>query len=175
MIDFKNNTIRLLAVLFVIAVIIGLLVSLVLINMNKLGIKENANDVKRTQELKQVQSAIELYYKQAGAYPQGTFFSVWDSNYKHTTNYWSGGDESSLWSTALYDALVKSGYLASLPSDPINSEGGDGNYLGDGAITDQGYIYWSDNGQHYILGTNLEKNGASPDNWGNYQIKGGSW
>lgn len=177
MINFKNKIVWLLIILLVFAVI-GLLVSVALVNMKKVGTEEvgteeKTGDAKRMQELKQVQSAIELYYNQTGSYPQGTFFSVWDSNYGHTTNYWSGGEFP--WSTALYDALVGNGYLGSLPSDPVNSEGGDGNFLGDGPSTDQGYVYWSDNGQRYLLGTNLEKGSASPDNWGNYQIKGGSW
>lgn len=172
MINSKNTIVGLLIILVVVAVI-GLLVSVALINMKGTEGEEKARDAKRMQDLKQVQSAIELYYNQAKSYPQGTFFSVWDSNYGHTTNYWSGGEFP--WSTGLYDALVKSGYLDSLPLDPVNSEGGDGNYLGDGPSIDRGYVYFSDNGQHYILGTNLEKGSVSPDNWGNYQIKGGSW
>ena len=135
--------------------------------------KIRARDAKRIQDLKQVQFALELYYKQTKSYPQGTFFSVWDTNYGHATNYWSGGKFP--WSTALYDALVGNGYLDSLPLDPINSEAGDGNFLRDGPSTDRGYVYWSDNRQRYLLGTNLEEDSASPDNWGNYQIKGGNW
>lgn len=171
MINFKNTIVGLLIILVVVAVI-GLL-AMVLVNMKKVGTKEETSDAKRMRELKQVQSAIELYYNQAKSYPQGTFFSVWDNIYGHTTNYWSGGEFP--WSTALYDALVKNGYLDSLPLDPVNSEGGDGNFLGDGPFIDQGYVYWSDNGQRYLLGTNLEKDGVSPDDWGNYQIKGGNW
>ncbi|MEK7664975.1 MAG: hypothetical protein AAB361_02435 [Patescibacteria group bacterium] len=168
MINFKDKIIWSLIILLILFAI-----GLSLVIIIKMGTEKGARDTERIQELKQVQSALESYYKQAKLYPQGTFFSIWDSNYSHNTNYWSGGEEP--WSTAFYDALVGNGYLDSLPLDPANSEGGDENYLGDAPVTDQGYIYWSDNGQHYILGTNLEKGGVSPDNWGNYQIKGGKW
>jgi prepilin-type N-terminal cleavage/methylation domain-containing protein len=158
--------------LLVVIAIIGLLASVVLVSLNTARAK--ARDAKRQAELNQVQLAIEMYYNQTGSYVTGTFFSVWDSNYGHTVNYWSGGNPP--WSTAFYDSLVGNNYLGQLPLDPVNREGGSGNYLGDGPSTDQGYVYWSDNGQRYILGTNLETSGDPVINsWGNYQIKGGNW
>jgi len=157
--------------LLVVIAIIGLLSSIVLVSLQ--GARAAARDAKRQMELAQVQRALEMYYTQTGSYVVGTFFSVWDTNYGHTTNYWSGGNPP--WSTAFYDALVGNGYFSSLPLDPVNREGGSGNYLGDGPPTDLGYVYWSDNGQRYILGTNLERGGVPSDWRGNYQIRGGNW
>jgi prepilin-type N-terminal cleavage/methylation domain-containing protein len=157
--------------LLVVIAIIGLLASIVLVSLNSARAK--ARDAKRVSELKQIQTAIELYYDRANSYVVGDFFSVWDTTYSHSINYWSTGNPPA--STALYDALVGNGYLNLLPLDPGNREGGAGNYLGDGPPIDQGYVYYSDNGQRYILGTNLERGGASPNYWGNYQIKWGAW
>ena len=157
--------------LLVVIAIIGLLASVVLVSVNSARAK--ARDAKRMEQLKQIQLAIEMYYSTSNAYVIGGFFSVWDTSYSHTTYYWSTGNPPA--NTAFYDALVGGGYLSLLPLDPINREGGTGNYLGDGAPVDQGYVYYSDNGQRYLLGTNLERGGAAPDNWGNYQLRVGSW
>jgi len=157
--------------LLVVIAIIGLLASIVLVSLNSARAK--ARDAKRVSELRQIQAALEMYYSGINSYVVGDFFSVWDTAYGHTTHYWSGGNPP--WSTALYDALVGNGYLNTLPLDPTNREGGAGNYLGDGPPTDLSYRYYSDNGQRYILGTNLERGGASPDAFGNYQIKWGTW
>ena len=157
--------------LLVVIAIIGLLASIVLVSLNSARAK--ARDAKRVSELKQIQIALEFYYDRANSYVAGDFFSPWDTAYGHSINYWSGGNPP--WSTALYDALVGNGYLNLLPLDPVNREGGAGNYLADGPPLDQGYRYYSDNNQRYILSTNLERGGASPDAFGNYQIRQGSW
>jgi hypothetical protein len=112
-------------------------------------------DFEREVTLHGLRVALEFSYKETGSYPIGTFFSVWDNDSGRTTNYWSRGNPPE--STALYDALVDTGLFPSLLLDPINREGGDSNLLGDGPPIDQGYVYWSDNGQRYIVGTNLEK------------------
>lgn len=136
------------------------------------GARAKARDAKRRTELNQVSLALEQYYGQVGSYVSGEFFSVWDSNYSHSTYYWSGGNPP--WSAAFYNALVGGGYMTKLPLDPGNKESGPTGYLGDGSPLDQGYIYSSD-GQKYILGTNLESGGGANNRLGNYQIKGGNW
>ena len=68
----------------------------------------------------------------------------------------------------LIELLVPT-YISTLPADPVNKEGGTGNYLGDNAPTDQGYVYDS-NGTNYTLGANLEKGGTA-SSLGNYQVK----
>lgn len=164
MIFSKNKGFTLIELLVVIA-IIGLLASVVLVSMG--GARAKARDAKRQQELDSISLAIELYYNKTESYPVGTFFSVWNQD--------NWGDPNDPNKMAFYNNLVGNGFLGRLPYDPNNQEGGAGNFLGDGPPTDQGYIYYSNNGQRYILGTNLEGGGASPDNLGNYQIKVGSW
>lgn len=157
--------------LLVVISIIGVLSTIAMTSLN--GARKKARDAKRLQDLKQVQYALEQQYAQAGAYPIGTFFSVWDRNYSHATNYWSTGNPPA--NLTFYNALVVTGHMESLPLDPVNRETGTVSYLGDGPPTDTGYIYWSDNGQRYILGTNLEAGGGASATRGNYQFQGGNW
>lgn len=151
--------------LLVVIAIIGLLASVVLVSMQ--GVRLKARDARRQQDLSQIKLAIELSYNKTGSYVTGTFFSGWDMN--------TWGHPFDPNKMAFYNALVGNGYLAKLPYDPVNQESEPGNSLEDGPPNDQAYIYWSDNGQRYVLGTNLESI-VGPTNWlGNYQIKGGSW
>ena len=120
--------------------------------------RRKARDAQRLNDIQQMQTALEIYYNHNSAYPIGTAFSSWASN----------------WDNAgccinLYNGLVGGKYIVSLPSDPINKEGGTGNYLGDNTPIDQAY-YYNSNGTTYVLGTNLEKGGGAASNAGNYQV-----
>ena len=65
---FSNNNkgFTLIELLVVIA-IIGLLASIVLVNVNKA--RSKARDAKRIVEIKQIQTALDLYYSEHGSYP----------------------------------------------------------------------------------------------------------
>jgi len=63
--SLKNKGFTLIELLVVIA-IIGLLASIVLVSLNSARTK--ARDVKRTADIKQVQTALEMYYDSNGAY-----------------------------------------------------------------------------------------------------------
>jgi len=141
--------------LLVVVAIISLLSSVVMASLNSARAK--GRDAKRVSDLRQVQNALELYYSGSGSYPACRAFSPWNA-----TNWGNGGP------SCLYTALVPN-YIKILSPDPVNREGGSGNYLGDNAPTDQGYVYDS-NGTTYILGTNLEKGGTASI-LGNFQIK----
>lgn len=89
--------------LLVVVAIIGVLASIVLSSLN--AARSKARDAKRITELKQIQTALELYYNDHGAYPNIFCESVFISSYP----YWN-----SCWATLL------SGYISSMPIDPIN-------------------------------------------------------
>ena len=146
--------------LLVVIAIIGLLASIVMVSLNSARAK--ARDSRRMGDLKQVALALEMYYDTNGAYPTGNYFNPWCLNWGYNC------------ATELQDALAS--YLNKLPVDPVNKEAGAGNFLGDDAPTDQGYRYWCDNGQRYILGTNLENvkgRTHSANEYGNYEIRVG--
>lgn len=144
--------------LLVVIAIIGLLSSVVLASLNSSRVK--ARDARRIADLKQISTALEFYYDKNNVYPACRAFSPWNA-----VNWTNSGSPST---GCLYSALVST-YIPSLSADPVNKEGGTGNYLGDNAPTDQGYVYDS-NGANYTLGANLEKGGTASD-LGNYQVK----
>jgi type II secretion system protein G len=103
--------------LLVVIAIIGLLASIVLVSLN--SAREKARDAKRVADLKQIQTALEMYYADNGNYPPSA--CGWDCNgYSYSTD--------SSWD-ALGTYLVS--YIAKLPKDPINNSAGpwnDGRY-----------------------------------------------
>ena len=159
----KNKGFTLIELLVVIA-IIGLLASIVLVSLN--SARKKGRDAKRAAELKQIQTALEMYYDNYNAYPVGSAGSdrgCWINNEGYSSCHPLG-------------ALKDSGLMARVPYDP-----GTNTYTAtspcEGA---QFYSYWSDNGQRYMLGTVQEsKTGSCLCNfgWGQYQIClwGGSW
>jgi len=125
--------------LLVVVAIIGMLSSVVLASLNTA--RGNARDARRQQDLKQIQTALELYYNDNNAYPGETWCD---------SSQGSGGSSCPLggsdWtaSSQIYQALVPT-YIQSLPADPLNT----GNYY---------YNYEPANpaGQNYCIGALLE-------------------
>lgn len=155
----KNKGFTLIELLVVVA-IISLLSSIVMASLS--SARSKSRDARRKSDLHQVQNALALYYNTNGLYPGGYAFSAWSSN-------WSNGGSAA--TIQLYNGLVGGGYISALPADPVNKEGGTGNYLGDNAPTDQAYYYSSpDGGVTYTLGTNLENGGGPASQYGNYQL-----
>lgn len=89
--------------LLVVISIIGLLASVVLVSLN--GARVKARDVKRIADLKQMQTALALYYDTNNAYPNcpSWVYSLNDAN----------------WAGCLGAALQP--YLSKLPVDPKNN------------------------------------------------------
>ena len=166
--------------LMVVISIIGTLSSTVLASTNTARMK--ARDLERISTLHQIQNALEMYYADHGAYPQGLGFSVWD-NFPDTPSVvhmnWRNNDPSR---PKPMDALINGGYISRISDDPISTETFPaGPYLASGPPDDLGYIYCSVGDGHtscptyptnqtYVLGTNLESGGPSPDRYGNYQL-----
>jgi type II secretion system protein G len=80
--------------LLVVIAIIGILSSVVLASLN--SARKKGRDARRVADIKQLQLALELYYDANGAYPATI-------------------------GTASTSALVSSGYIAAMPTDPTNN------------------------------------------------------
>ena len=101
--------------LLVVVAIIGMLSSVILSSLNQA--RSNGRDARRAQDIKQFQTALEIYRNDNGRYP----ISTW----AHSAG---GGDTN--WN-ALETALAP--YIASLPLDPVNT--------GSAGYTNDQYIY----------------------------------
>lgn len=137
--------------LLVVIAIIGMLSSVVLASLNTA--RGNARDARRQQDLKQIQTALELYYNVNNAYPN----EDWCDSSKGSASASCSSVNGTNWSATsyIYQALVPT-YISSLPVDPTNS----GNYY---------YNYEPANpaGQNYCLGAALEGGGR-------FQLKQGT-
>jgi type II secretion system protein G len=92
--------------LLVVVAIIGILSSVVLTSLN--SARSRARDAKRISDLRSIQTALQLYYTTNGSYPP-SFCSSANANGTPPSN-----SPLACWSTFL------SGYIPSLPLDPIN-------------------------------------------------------
>ncbi len=90
--------------LLVVIAIIGLLASVVLVNLN--SARGKARDAKRRADIRQMQTALELYFDKYGSYPSST---SWAND--------CGGDTS--FATAL-NPLVTEGFISKVPKEPKN-------------------------------------------------------
>ncbi|MFA5778273.1 MAG: type II secretion system protein [Candidatus Paceibacterota bacterium] len=147
--------------LLVVVAIIGLLSSIVLTSLQ--GARSRGRDAKRTEDMSQLQIAIELYASDHnGDYPLcGTL----------DTSPTACSTEGSY--TALTNLNIKP-YIASISSDPINTKGQYGYYYARGwkpspcPSTPTVPICMTGSKRNYIIGTRLE-NSSSPtySGWGN--------
>jgi len=162
MFSSKNKGFTLIELLVVIA-IIGLLSSVVLVSMK--GARAGARDARRAQEIKQISTALELYYNKYEAYPigsAGSDRSCWINNEGYSSCHPLG-------------ALKDAGFMPRVPIDP-----GTNAYTATSPCENsQFYSYWSD-GQKYMIAT-VQETKSSPCScyfeWGTYQqcIQGGQW
>lgn len=124
--------------LLVVIAIIGLLASIVLVALNSARAK--SRDAKRIADIKEIQSALELYFSDNGQYPYGSCEST------------SGGAYSDCWSTLL------PGYVGTMPNDPLNVPSQYGYYYGydDKPTQSNCYATTTHSPSDYILATRLE-------------------
>ena len=120
--------------LLVVIAIIGMLSSVVLASLNTA--RGSARDAKRKQDLKQIQTALELYYNDFNQYPGEVACDSSKGSGSGTCASMSGTN----WSTTsyIYQALVPT-YISTLPVDPTNSGNYYYNYEPAGANTKQNY------------------------------------
>ena len=130
--------------LLVVIAIIALLSSVVLASLNTA--RSKARDAKRLADLRQVQNALELYRNDNGQYPIASCIS---------SPWWN------CWGSSGEARLVPSTYLSNMPQDPLFGDfGGACSRPTDGSRL---YAYYSDNGQRYLLVTNLERSVTASD------------
>lgn len=96
--------------LLVVIAVIGVLATTVIINLGRARAK--ARDAKRISDLRQIKTALDLYFEDNGFYPPSAGCG-WDCN------GYSNSDKPDDW-TALENELRP--YLSKLPVDPLNSE-----------------------------------------------------
>ena len=113
--------------LLVVIAIIGLLASVILISLN--SARKKARDVKRITSLKQLQTAVELYYDDNRQYPQPC--RGWNQWSGHCPNY--GNCDTN------YIMGVAPTYISVLPIDPRWDTGS------------YGYLYRSSGADYIIL------------------------
>jgi len=118
----KNKGFTLIELLVVIA-IIGILSSIVLASLDSARVK--SRDVYRKSELKQLQTALEMYFGSNNAYPLAL-------SWRGAVTYGGYGTGP----TGYIPGLVPN-YISVLPSDPAN--------------TPDGFLYWSDGINYKLL------------------------
>lgn len=123
--------------LLVVIAIIGVLSSVVLASLN--SARARANNAKRQADIKQIQSALELYYNDHGQYPV-------QASWRGTTPYCYGTGSDP--STAI-PGLVPN-YISALPQDPKSS----GQYYC--------YLYISNGVGYKVLVNNTVEGGNVP-------------
>lgn len=104
--------------LMVVVLIIGLLVAIVIVNIN--DARKKGRDSRRKQDINTIQTAIEMYANERKAYPS-TNASV----------------ENIISSSTTGSALISGGYLNTIPSDPAKNPNWT-ERVGRGR-----YVYWS--------------------------------
>lgn len=120
--------------LLVVVAIIGMLSSVVLSSLNTA--RANARDVKRQQDLRQIQTALELYYNVNAAYPGEAACDSSKGTSSGSCDSLTGSDWTA--TSQIHAALVPE-YIPDLPVDPLNTGGWYYNYEPAGAGTLDNY------------------------------------
>jgi len=116
--------------LLVVIAIIGLLSSVILASLN--SARKKSRDARREADLKEIQTALELYYNDVNKYPVVTVASAVSDG-----------------SNGLAAKGVNATYMSSIPDDPL---GGSAHY----------YYISNASGQYYCIGATLEVSTGAP-------------
>jgi len=145
--------------LLIVIAIIGILAGGVMFVLNPSAQMAKARDAIRKSDLRQISTALEVYYASHGSYPVGGAGS--------DRSCWVQQQTSDLACNPL-GALLLSNDVIKIPYDP-----GRNSYVSGGGSCGgaQFYAYWSD-GSKYLLGAVLETQGSSgctqSGNWGGW-------
>ncbi len=134
--DRKNPSFTLIELLIVVA-IIGILAALIIVSITSASAK--ARDVKRQEDLKNIQKALEMYYTANGSYPVTNASGVsWQGNCSGYGSHPVSGSNG-------YVPNLAPTYIPSLPIDPRQTITHDGTYSAAAC-----YLY-SSNGTDYKI------------------------
>jgi len=129
--------------LLVVMSLIGILATFTINTFS--GAQAKSRDTRRKSDLKQLQTALELYYSDFGSYPRPSTLGC--------------GVDEAFSSEICWSGLLSSFYMKAIPTDPKNID------LGSCGTTPGCYVYhycWLGSGQEFVLAANLE-NPADPD------------
>lgn len=126
----RQNGFTLIELLIVVA-IIGLLATLAIVALT--SAQQRARDTKRVADLKEIQTALELYWNDNNEYPDVPVLSTWE------------------------DLGAELGpYLSAMPVDPDNQEDQSYGYLVDTSTYDKYYVrVMMEDGSHEVFSTNI--------------------
>jgi prepilin-type N-terminal cleavage/methylation domain-containing protein len=145
--------------LLVVIAIIGLISTTAVVSLN--NARSKARDTKRIADMKQIKTAIDIYYEDNGSYPTcGNTLCTTTGAY---------GDFTTLG--------IKPTYMGNIPKDPKNIDGQYGYYYAAGYTNSTNCTYSVSSGG-YILGTRLENptgfssscGGSTYNGWNNSQL-----
>ena len=147
--------------LLVVVAIIGILATVILASLG--SAQERARDAKRQQDIRTIQTQLEMYYFENGRYPSSAALAVGVTN----SDIHNAVSNNTSWESL--EAIMG----VTLPRDPVNNAVGDGDYMTN--TGEYGYLYRNVNnsgfcfGQRYQLYYKFE----TGDNAGNQQIYNG--
>ncbi len=148
----KKNGFTLIELLLSVLVI-GVLVGTIIVVINPAKIKSKARDAQRIQDLKAIQSALEVYFADNGRYPGSGAGCV---------NAWESIASTAV--SCLRTAVLTASppYLRSIPNDPTQSASAPTSPCS--PSTSFGYTYYSQstNRQQYVLTAHLENTNVYP-------------
>lgn len=147
--------------LLVVITVIGILTAISTVSYSKVQAK--GRDTQRINDLKKLQSALQLYYQDEGVFPTTGIANQWYSS-ETGDNFPNGPGNDGNWIPASPAPLAPK-YIKQLPKDP---KGGAGStYSGDATCVDvkSSYVYRSDTGTGYAL---LSRCGSEAKTWDSY-------
>jgi len=134
--------------LLIVIAIIGVLATLLMVNF--VGVRQRARDAQRKSDLRQLQSALEIYRSDNGGYPNPVVSSA-ANLFKCTSG--TGKCVNSSGNCFGNDPSCTTIYMQNLPIDP--------NGLSPTYYNGGNYFYTSSDGSAYTLGACLENTGDS--------------
>lgn len=142
---YKDKGFTLIELLVVIS-IIGFLATLAVVNINTS--REKARNVKRRTDLKQIQTALELYYDKNGNYPMTSADSaegVWLEGRCAPSPFPGVESKPDYTGANAYIPDLAPTYIAALPSDPLANPN-TGICYGYSSIDGKNYFVWAHQG-----------------------------